>query len=291
MVIVVAGPTATGKSELGIYLAKKLNGEIINCDSTQIYKEMEICTNKIKNKEGVVHYLFDEKELTDNYTVFDFQKDSRRLIDDIIKRGKTPILVGGTGLYIKACLFDYNFEDKVDNDYDGISNDELYDMLLKVDPDTNIHKNNIKRVISALNYYNANKKPYSLKEKNDKILYDTIFIGLTTSRDILYERINKRVDNMIDEGLIEEAYNLYKSGIRSKAIMTPIGPKELFEYFDGKISLEEAIDIIKSKSRKYAKRQYTWFNNQMNLKWFNVNYDNFKETEEIIYNYIKEKLD
>lgn len=291
MVIVVTGPTATGKSDLGIFLAKKLNGEIINCDSTQIYKGMEICTNKIKDTCGIPHYLFNEKDLTDNYTVFDFQKDSRRLIDDILKRGKTPILVGGTGLYIKSCLYDYNFEDKEDNDYDGISNDELYDMLLEVDPDTNIHKNNRKRVISALNYYKANKKPYSLKEKNDKILYDTIFIGLTTSRDILYERINKRVDNMIDEGLIEEAYNLYKSGIRSKAIMTPIGPKELFEYFDGKISLEEAIDIIKSKSRKYAKRQYTWFNNQMNLKWFNVNYDNFKETEEKIYNYIKEKLD
>ena len=291
MVIVVTGPTATGKSDLGIFLAKKLNGEIINADSTQIYKGMDIATNKIKDTCGIVHHLFDEKSLLDEYTVFDYQKDARRIIDDILERGKTPIIVGGTGLYINAALFDYKFEDKLNEEYEGFSNDELYKMLLTVDPNTSIHLNNRVRVISALNYYKANGKPYSLKERNDKILYDTIFIGLTTSRDILYERINKRVDNMIDEGLIEEAYNLYKSGIRSKAIMTPIGPKELFEYFDGKISLEEAIDIIKSKSRKYAKRQYTWFNNQMNLKWFNVNYDNFKETEGKIYNYIKEKLD
>ena len=291
MVIVVTGPTATGKSELGIYLAKKLNGEIINADSTQIYKGMEICTNKIKNKEGVVHHLFDEKELNEDYTVFDFQKDSRILIDDILKRGKTPILVGGTGLYIKACLYDYKFEDKEDNNYDGISDDELYNMLLSVDPNTNIHKNNRKRVISAINYYKANNKPYSEKEKNNKLLYDTIFIGLTTDRDTLYERINKRVDKMIDEGLIDEAYNLYKSNIRSKAIMTPIGPKELFNYFDGKTSLEEAIDNIKRKSRKYAKRQYTWFNNQMDLKWFNTNYDDFNKTEKEVYNYIKNRLD
>ena len=291
MVIVITGPTATGKSELGIYLAKKLNGEIINSDSTQIYKGMDIATNKIKDKKGIVHHLFDEKELTEDYTVFDFQRDSRKIIDDILKRGKIPILVGGTGLYIKSCLYDYNFEDKINEEYLDKNNDELYEMLLKVDPETNIHKNNRKRVVSALNYYKANNKPYSLKEKNDNLLYDTIFIGLTTSRDILYERINKRVDNMIDEGLIEEAYNLYKSGIRSKGVMTPIGPKELFEYFDKKISLEEAIDIIKSKSRKYAKRQYTWFNNQMNLKWFNVNYDDFDETCIEVFNYIKDKLD
>lgn len=291
MVIVVTGPTATGKSELGIYLAKKLNGEIINCDSTQIYKGMEICTNKVNDTCGIVHHLFDEKELTEDYTVFDFQRDSRKLIEDILKRGKVPILVGGTGLYIKSCLYNYKFEDKFDEEYLDKSNDELYEMLLRVDPNSNIHKNNRKRVVSSINYYKANNKPYSLKEKNNELLYDTVFIGLTSSRDILYDRINKRVDKMIDEGLLDEAYNLYKNGIRSKAVMTPIGPKELFDYFDGNISLEEAVEIIKSKSRKYAKRQYTWFNNQMNLKWFNTNYDNFDETCEEVLNYIKEKLD
>lgn len=291
MVIVVTGPTGTGKSELGIYLAKKLNGEIINCDSTQIYKGIDIATNKIKNTEGIIHHLFNEKDLLEEYSVFDFQKDSRRIIDDILKRGKVPILVGGTGLYIKSCLYNYKFEDKFDEEYLDKSNDELYEMLLRVDPNTNIHKNNRKRVVSALNYYKANNKPYSLKEKNNELLYDTVFIGLTSSRDILYDRINKRVDKMIDEGLLDEAYNLYKSGVRSKAVMTPIGPKELFDYFDGLVSLEEAVEIIKSKSRKYAKRQYTWFNNQMNLKWFNTNYDNFDETCEEVLNYIKEKLD
>ena len=291
MVIVVTGPTATGKSELGIYLARKLNGEIINCDSTQIYKGMDICTNKIKDKEGIVHHLFDFKELTEEYTVFDFQRDGRKIIEDIIKKGKVPILVGGTGLYIKACLYDYKFEEKINEEYLDKSDDELYNMLLEVDPNTNIHKNNRKRVVSALNYYKANDKPYSLKEKTDKLLYNTIFIGLTSDRDILYERINNRVDNMIEEGLMEEAYDLYKSGIRSKAIMTPIGPKEMFDYFDGRVSLEESIENIKKRSRKYAKRQYTWFNNQMDLKWFSVNYDNFNKTEEEVYNYINEKLD
>ena len=291
MVIVITGPTGTGKSDLGIYLAKKLNGEIINCDSTQIYKGMEICTNKVKDTCGIIHHLFDEKELTEDYTVFDFQIDSRKIIDDIIKRGKTPILVGGTGLYIKASLYDYKFEDKEKEEFKEIDNDELYKMLLEVDPNTNIHKNNRKRVVSALNYYKANNKPYSEKEKTNKLLYKTIFIGLTTDRTTLYDRINKRVDNMVNEGLLEEAYNIYKSGIRTKAVMTPIGPKELFDYFDGKISLEESIEIIKSKSRKYAKRQYTWFNNQMNLKWFKVDYDNFNDTCLNVYKYINDKFD
>ena len=291
MVIVITGPTGTGKSDLGIYLAKKLNGGIINCDSTQIYKGMEICTNKVKDTCGIIHHLFDEKELTEDYTVFDFQIDSRKIIDDIIKRGKTPILVGGTGLYIKASLYDYKFEDKEKEEFKEIDNDELYKMLLEVDPNTNIHKNNRKRVVSALNYYKANNKPYSEKEKTNKLLYKTIFIGLTTDRTTLYDRINKRVDNMVSEGLLEEAYNIYKSGIRTKAVMTPIGPKELFDYFDGKISLEESIEIIKSKSRKYAKRQYTWFNNQMNLKWFKVDYDNFNDTCLNVYKYINDKFD
>ncbi len=287
MVIVVTGPTATGKSDLGIFLAQKLNGEIINADSTQIYKGMDICTNKVKDTCGIVHHLFDEKELLDDYTVFDYQRDARRIIDDILARGKTPILVGGTGLYIKAALYDYKFEDKTHLEYDGYSNDELYKMLLDVDPNTSIHLNNRVRVISALNYYNANGKPYSEKENDNALLYDTLFIGLTTDREILYYKINQRVDKMVEEGLIEEARNLYDMGIRTKAVMTPIGPKELFEYFDGAVTLEEAIESIKTKSRKYAKRQYTWFNNQMPLVWFKVNYENFDKTCIEVLEYIK----
>ena len=290
MVIVITGPTATGKSDLGIYLAHKLNGEIINADSTQVYKGLDIATNKIQDTEGIKHYLFNEKDLREDYTVFDYQKDARKIIDDILARGKVPILVGGTGLYINATLYDYKFEDKANEEYEGVSNDELYKMLLEVDPNTNIHLNNRVRVISALNYYKANGKPYSEKEKDFKLLYDTIFIGLTTDRDILYYKINKRVDKMVQLGLVNEAREIYDLGIRSKAVMTPIGPKELFDYFDGKISLEEAIDLIKSKSRKYAKRQYTWFHNQMKLKWFETNYDNFSKTEEDVLKYIKEKM-
>ena len=290
MVIVITGPTAVGKTDLSLFLAHKLNGEIINADSTQIYKGLDIATNKVQDTEGIKHYLFNEKDLRDDYSVFDYQKDAREIIDDILKRGKVPILVGGTGLYINAALYDYKFEAKVNAEYEGISNDELYKMLLEVDPNTTIHLNNRVRVISALNYYKANGKPYSEKEKNMNLLYDTIFIGLTTDREILYYKINKRVDKMVEEGLIEEAKEVYDLGIRSKAVMTPIGPKELFDYFDGNITLEEAIDLIKNKSRKYAKRQYTWFRNQMKLKWFTTNYDDFSKTEEEVLKYINKKM-
>ena len=290
MVIVITGPTAVGKSDLSLFLARKLNGEIINADSTQIYKGLDIATNKIKDTEGIKHYLFNEKDLREDYTVFDYQKDARRAIDDILSRGKIPILVGGTGLYINATLYDYKFEDKANDEYEGVSNDELYKMLLEVDPNTSIHLNNRVRVISALNYYKANGKPYSEKEKDFKLLYDTIFIGLTADRDILYYKINKRVDKMVEEGLVKEAREVYDLGLRSKAVMTPIGPKELFDYFDGNISLDEAIDLIKSKSRKYAKRQYTWFRNQMKLKWFETNYDDFKKTEEEVLKYVNKMM-
>lgn len=290
MVIVITGPTAVGKTDLSLFLAHKLDGEIINADSTQIYKGLDIATNKVKDTEGVKHYLFNEKDLREEYSVFDYQKDARRIIDDILSRGKTPILVGGTGLYINAVLYDYKFPERANDDYEGLSNDELYKMLLEVDPNTNIHLNNRVRVISALNYYKANGTPYSEKEKDFDLLYDTLFIGLTTDRDILYYKINKRVDKMVEEGLVNEAKEVYDLGIRSKAVMTPIGPKELFDYFDGKVSLEDAIDLIKSKSRKYAKRQYTWFRGQMNLKWFETNYDDFSKTENEVLDYIKEKM-
>ena len=225
MVIVITGPTATGKSDLGIYLANKLNGEIINADSTQVYKGLDIATNEIQDTEGIKHYLFNEKDLREDYTVFDYQKDARRIIDDILSRGKVPILVGGTGLYINATLYDYKFEDKANEEYEGVSNDELYKMLLEVDPNTNIHLNNRVRVISALNYYKANGKPYSEKEKDFKLLYDTVFIGLTTDREILYYKINKRVDKMVQLGLVHAANKIYDLGIRSNAVMSPIAPR------------------------------------------------------------------
>lgn len=290
MVIVITGPTAVGKTKLSVELAKKINGEVINADSTQVYKGLDIATAKIKEneKEGIVHHLFDIKDITEDYTVYDYQKDARKLIDDILKRGKTPILVGGTGLYIKACLYDYKFEKDVKfNDYSTLTNEQIYNKLKLVDKNIDIHVNNRKRLVNALNYYELTGKLFSEKEKTDKLLYDTIFIGLTIDRKLLYDRINKRVDIMVKEGLIEEALKIYKSNIRTKAVMTPIGYKELFSYFDGVKSMDECIELIKQNSRKYAKRQYTWFNNQMDINWFNVDLDNFDNTINEVYNYIK----
>ena len=290
MVIVITGPTAVGKTKLSVELAKKINGEVINADSTQVYKGLDIATAKIKEneKEGIVHHLFDIKDITEDYTVYDYQKDARKLIDDILKRGKTPILVGGTGLYIKACLYDYKFEQDVKfNDYSTLTNEQIYNKLKLVDKNIDIHVNNRKRLVNALNYYELTGKLFSEKEKTDKLLYDTIFIGLTIDRTLLYDRINKRVDIMVKEGLIEEALKIYKSNIRTKAVMTPIGYKELFSYFDGVKSMDECIELIKQNSRKYVKRQYTWFNNQMDINWFNVDLDNFDNTISEVYNYIK----
>ena len=288
-IIAIVGPTGVGKTKLSIELAKRLNGEIINADSTQVYKGLDIATAKVteSEKEGIPHHLFDIKNIDEDYTVYDYQKDSRKVIEDIISRGKTPILVGGTGLYIKACLYDYNFEEESNTyDFSNLSNDELYDKLLSVDPKTTIHKNNRKRIERALSYYYNNNEVLSNKEKTDELLYDTIFIGLTCDRETLYKRINDRVDIMLKNGLLDEAKKIYDTGIRTKAVMTPIGYKELFEYFDGNISLEDAVELIKKRSRNYAKRQYTWNNHQIDVNWFNVDFNNFENTIKEVINFI-----
>lgn len=290
-VIVILGPTCVGKTKLSVELAKLYNGEVINADSTQIFKDLNIATAKIteEEKEGVIHHLFDIKDINEDYTVFDYQKDCRILIDEIIKKGKTPILCGGTGLYIKAALYNYEFNlEEEKRDYSNYLNDELYEMLLKIDPETNIHKNNRKRVERAIDSY-KNTGVIPGKVKTDKLLYDAIFIGLTTDRDYLYERINKRVDVMMSNGLLNEAKWVYESNIRTKAVLTPIGYKELFPYFEGEKSLDECLDLIKQNSRRYAKRQYTWFNNQMRVNWFDVDFDNFNNTVENVLNYIKKE--
>lgn len=281
MVIVIVGPTGVGKTKLSIELAHRYNGEVINADSTQVYKGLDIATAKVTDseKEGIVHHLIDIKDISDDYTVFDFQRDCRNCISDILSRGKTPIIVGGTGLYVKAALYDYQFdlEDK-HFDYSDFSTDALYERLIRIDPNSNIHKNNRKRIERFLSYYDSTGKLLSLKEKTSNLLYDCIFIGLTTDRDVLYDRINKRVDVMINNGLIDEAKSIYESGIRSKAVMTPIGYKELFGYFSHECSFDESISLIKQRSRNYAKRQYTWFNNQMSINWFNVDFFDFSNT-------------
>ncbi len=291
MVIVITGPTAVGKTKLSIELAKQLNGEIINCDSTQIFKTLDIATAKIKEqeKENIPHHLIDIKEITEDYTVFDYQKDAREKINQILKKNKTPILVGGTGLYIKACLYDYKFEEETKLDFSHVSKEEIFEELNKLDPNHNIHINNKKRLERALSYIKSTNKLFSEQEKTQKILYNTIFIGLTCERELLYEKINNRVDEMIKEGLLEESENIFKSNIRTKAITTPIGYKELFPYFEKKQTLENCLDTIKQNSRRYAKRQYTWLNNQMNINWFTTDYENFENTINQVKNYIKKE--
>ncbi|MCI5677843.1 MAG: tRNA (adenosine(37)-N6)-dimethylallyltransferase MiaA [Candidatus Faecisoma sp.] len=290
MVIVILGPTAVGKTKLSVELAKKLNGEIINADSTQVYKNLNIGTAKVteEEKQNIKHHLFDIKDIKEDYTVYDYQKDARSKIEEILNKNKTPILVGGTGLYIKSALYDYKFSDEpTKNNYDNLSNEEIYNELLKYDKDTKIHINNRKRLIRALNYCVSTNLPFSQKEKTDKLIYDSIFIGLTTDRKVLYDRINKRVDVMVTEGLLEEAKQIYDSNIRTKAVNTPIAYKELFPYFENKETLDVCLEKIKQNSRKYAKRQYTWFNNQMNVTWFNVNFNDFNKTIDEVYEYIK----
>ena len=288
-VIVITGPTAVGKTKLSIELAKKLNGEIINADAMQVYKGLNIGTAKVteKEKENIPHHLFDIKEVEEEYSIYNYQKDCRKVIDNILRRNKTPILVGGTGLYIKAALYDYKLsEEKTNNTYDNLKTEEIYKELLKLDKDINIDKNNRRRLIRALNYYKENNISIS-NNKTNKLLYDAIFIGLTTNREILYKKINQRVDNMIEDGLLEEVKYYYDKNIKTKPLINGIGYKELYNYFDGLCSKEEAVEKIKQNSRHYAKRQYTFLNHQLNVVWFETDYNNFNNTIEKVSSYIK----
>lgn len=288
-VIVITGPTAVGKTKLSIELAKRYNGEIINADAVQVYKGLDIGSAKVteEEKEDIPHHLFDIKEVDEEYTIYHYQKDCRKLIKEVQGRGKTPILVGGTGLYIKAALYDYKLtEEKETNTYDNLTDEELYNKLLEVDKDIVIDKNNRRRLIRALNYYKENNKSINTNTTN-KLLYDAIFIGLTTDRRILYDKINNRVDIMIKEGLLNEVKVFYDKNIRTKPLLNVIGYREIYSYFDGNISLEEAIDKIKQNSRHYAKRQYTFFNHQLPVVWFETDYSNFNNTVEKVINYIE----
>lgn len=288
-VIVITGPTAVGKTKLSIELAKRYNGEIINADAVQVYKGLDIGSAKVteEEKEDIPHHLFDIKEVDEEYTIYHYQKDCRKLIKEVQGRGKTPILVGGTGLYIKAALYDYKLtEEKETNTYDNLTDEELYNKLLEVDKDIVIDKNNRRRLIRALNYYKENNKSINTNTTN-KLLYDAIFIGLTTDRRILYDKINSRVDIMIKDGLLNEVKAFYDKNVRTKPLLNAIGYREIYSYFDGNISLEEAIDKIKQNSRHYAKRQYTFFNHQLPIVWFETNYNNFNNTVEEVIDYIE----
>ena len=281
MILAIIGPTAVGKTKLSIELAKKYNAIIINCDAMQVYQGLDIGTAKVtsEEKEGITHELLDFVPVTQNYTVYDYQKDARKLLEKY--QGHNIIFVGGTGLYLKSALYDYRFyEETTTNSYDNLTNEELYNLALAKDKNMTIHPNNRKRLVRFLN-----KEIQEYVEP--KPLYNFKIIGLTTSRDILYDKINKRVDVMFQSGLLTEVKSFYDQGIRSKALETGIGYKELYQYFDNKITLEEAKDLIKKNSRHYAKRQYTFFNHQLDVKWFNTNYDDFSKTIKEVEDYIE----
>lgn len=287
MIICVVGPTAVGKTALSIALAKKYNAIIINCDAMQVYKGLDIGTAKAtkKEQENIPHYLLDFVSIEENYTVYDYQKDARKILAE--NKNRNIIMVGGTGLYLKSALYDYRFseEEKTSFDkYSKLTNEELYALCLKKDKNCNIHINNRKRLERFLDRKESTVVPC-------KPLYEFYTIGLTTKRSNLYDKINNRVDKMIKDGLILEAKKFYDEKVFSKALLTGIGYKELYQYFDNKITLEDAIDLIKKNSRHYAKRQYTWFNHQMNVTWFNTDYEDFNKTVLEVENYLEsEKL-
>lgn len=288
-IILIVGPTGTGKTTLSIKLAKKCDAVILNADSTQVYTEPLIATAKIKEheKENIEHYLFDVVSLNDDYTLYDYQKDGRRLLDRFISENKNVIIVGGSGLYVKALLYNYVLEDKkeINIDFSEYSNEELKNKVLALDPESDIHVNNRQRLESFLkHYYETGKVIKKTDEINNK-LYNFISIGLKSDRETLYKMLDKRVDSMFNEGLLDEAERLYKMNLKNYTNI--IGYRELNEYFNGNITLEEAKDLIKRNTRRYAKRQFTWFNNQMkDIKWFDVNYDNFYDTIKEVENYL-----
>lgn len=286
-IIVIVGPTGVGKTKLSIELAKRLDGEIINGDSVSIYKGLDIGSAKptIEEREGIVHHLIDVCDIDDNYTVYEYQRDVRRKIDDISKRGKRIIIVGGTGLYIKAALYDYKFSDgTLSCDYNDLSNEEIYEKIKKYDIDDIPHVNNRKRLVRLLNKLENDEK---ITNNKDKILYPCKVIGLTTDREYLYERINNRVDQMIKSGLLEEVNGLKKYYLTSRVLNSGIGYKEFYDYFYNNVSLNDVIQKIKLDSRRYAKRQYTFFNHQFDTKWFDVNFEDFSRTVDAVYEYIE----
>ncbi len=275
--IVIIGPTGIGKTKLSIALAKKLDAYIINGDSMQVYKCLDIGTAKIKESEkmGVKHFLFDIVEPTENFNIYEYQKLGRELLNKFIKENRNVIIVGGSGLYIKSLLYDYRFqeEEKI-NEYNDLTNEEILKKIKKTH-DTNIHVNNRKRLVRELNKIENNN---NIKSDIFKKMYDFKVLGLTTDRCLLYKIVDDRVDMMVADGLIEEVKKLYDKNIHSKSILTGIGYKELYDYFDKKVSLEEAINNIKKNTRHFIKRQYTFFNRQMEVDWIKVNFTNFDET-------------
>ncbi|MGD6992303.1 tRNA (adenosine(37)-N6)-dimethylallyltransferase MiaA [Sutcliffiella horikoshii] len=304
-VIVIIGPTAVGKTKTSVELAKSLKGEIISGDSMQIYKTMDIGTAKVKKEEmqGIPHYLIDIKEPQEAYSVAEFQRDVRNKIDDISSKGHIPIIVGGTGLYIQSVLYDYQFSEsgkdeetrlRLEKRSQEIGVDKLHQELTDIDPKSaaNIHPNNVRRVIRALEIFYTTGKTMSEYQdtQQPEPLYDIALIGLTMDRERLYERINLRVDLMMKEGLLREVQTLHNNGIRDCQSIQAIGYKELYAYLDGKVTLEQAVDDLKQNSRRYAKRQLTWFRNKMDVTWIDMTDGEFEQKLSQIFTVIAGKL-
>lgn len=280
-IIVIVGPTSVGKTEISIELANKCNGEIISADSMQIYKDMDIGTAKVKEdeKKGIAHHLIDIIKPNEDYSVSDFKKDCKEKIEKIFEKNKQPIIVGGTGLYINSIVYDLNFTEapsdiEIRNRYEQFENEYLYKKLKEIDFQSyeRINLKDRKRIIRALEIFEITGKKMSeqysnfRKENND---YKYIYIALNTDREKLYENINLRVDKMLEEGLIEEVRNLVKNGYSIEDnSMKAIGYKEVLEYIQGEIEYNEMVEKLKRNSRRYAKRQITWFKRDERVKWF-----------------------
>lgn len=304
-IIVIVGPTAVGKTYVSVELAKKLSTEIVSADSMQIYKEMDIGTAKITNDEmqGIAHHMIDIVRPDDNYSVSEFKENAEKIIDSLHLNNNVPIVVGGSGLYVNSLIYDLDFgkaksNEKIRDYYDYYhrehGEDALYEKLKKIDPVSaeKIHKNNVKRVIRALEVYDITGIKFSelntdIRKPSDK--YECILVGLSMDRKILYERINQRVDKMISEGLIDEVRTLLEKGYHKDLIsMQAIGYKEIIDYLEGNTSLEESISILKRNTRRFAKRQYTWFLKDENVKWFDIkDIRDIDLTVENIYEFLK----
>lgn len=293
-VLVICGPTAVGKSELAIYLAKKYNGEIINGDSMQVYREMNIGTAKVSEQERkeVPHHLFDIKTIKEHFSVAEFQGLVRAKISEITSRGNLPIIVGGTGLYLKASLYDYDFQEKEKRDY-GLTKkttEELYDILIELDEETakTIHMNNRRRIIRAIEIFyetGVGKVKHNQKQKQ-KPIYDVFFLGLSRPRDQLYQLINQRVDLMFEKGLEKEARYVLENADPKSTALQAIGYKEFLSCQDSELCKE----TIKLNSRHLAKRQQTWFNNQFATQWIDVQDKSLEELFQEVNILLKEWL-
>lgn len=286
-IIVIVGPTGIGKTKLSIELAKKLDAEIINGDSVSIYKRLNIGSAKPTKEEqsGIPHHLIDIKDVEEDYTVFDYQKDVRKKIEEITSRGKQIIIVGGTGLYIKAALYDYKFtEGTTYNEYNDLSNEEILSKIKEYKVEKLPELNNRKRLVRLLNKLENNEE---ITNNKDKLLYNIKVIGLTTDRETLYKRINKRVDIMMENGLLDEINSLKEDYKNSRILNSGIGYKEFYDYLYNNKSLEDVIEEIKKNSRHFAKRQYTFFNHQFNTNWFNADLNNFDNTIIEVMNFLK----